>query len=445
MPYIANTEDQQKEMLAELGLSSVDELFADVPEALRCAGLDLPEGLPEQEVRRRVARLAAHNTRPLVSFLGGGFYDHFIPAAVDALASRSEFYTAYTPYQPEASQGTLQAIYEYQSAICRLTGLEVANASLYDGGTAVYEAMMMALRVTRRNRVIVDDSLSPIYRKMVRSYTRNLGIELVETASKGGLPDREAIAAAADDSTAALIVQNPNFFGCIDDLSDLADIIHEAGGLLVASVYPISLGLLKTPADMGVDIAVGEGQSLGLPLSFGGPYLGFMAAGRKHMRKMPGRIVGRTKDTQGRDGFVLTLQAREQHIRREKATSNICTNQGLCALTALAYLSLLGKEGLPELARLCADKADYARQRLLEVPGASMRFPNRWYFNEFVLKLPVAADKVIRGLFQRGLAAGFPLGRYWPEMNNCLLVAVTEKRTKEDIDFLAHTLEVILR
>ncbi|MBS3733832.1 MAG: aminomethyl-transferring glycine dehydrogenase subunit GcvPA [Phycisphaerae bacterium] len=445
MPYIANTDEQRRQMLATLGLDSVDELFADVPPELRCGELDLPAGHPEQEVGQQVARLARHNTAGLVSFLGGGFYDHFIPAAVDALASRSEFYTAYTPYQPEASQGTLQAIYEYQTAICRLTGLEVANASLYDGGTAVYEAMMMALRVTRRNRVIVDEALSPIYRKMVRSYTRNLGIELVETPSRAGLADRDAIAEAIDDKTAAVIVQNPNFFGCIDDASDLAEMIHDAGGLLVASVYPISLGLLKPPGEMGVDIAVGEGQSLGLPLSFGGPYLGFMAARKKHMRKMPGRIVGRTTDAQGRDGFVLTLQAREQHIRREKATSNICTNQGLCALRALMYLSMLGKAGLPELAQRCADKADYARRRLLDVPGVTMRFPNRWYFNEFVLNLPVAADKVIRGLFQRGLAAGFPLGRYWPEMNNSLLLAVTEKRTKEDIDFLAHTLDVILR
>ncbi|MFW6132677.1 MAG: aminomethyl-transferring glycine dehydrogenase subunit GcvPA [Planctomycetota bacterium] len=445
MPYIANTDDQRREMLAALGLDTLDDLFADIPADLRCGELDLPEGRPEQEVGRHVAHLAGHNAAPPVSFLGGGFYDHFIPASVDALASRSEFYTAYTPYQPEASQGTLQAIYEYQSAICRLTGMEVANASLYDGGTAVYEAMMMALRVTRRNRVIVDDSLSPIYRKMVRSYTRNLGIELVETASRGGLPDRDAIAGRIDDSTAAVIVQNPNFFGCIDETSDLAGMIHDAGGLLIASVYPVALGLIKPPGETGVDIAVGEGQSLGLPLSFGGPYLGFMAARRKHVRKMPGRVVGRTTDTHGRDGFVLTLQAREQHIRREKATSNICTNQGLCALRALIYLSMLGKAGLPELARRCADKADYARRRLLEVPGVTMRFGNRWYFNEFVLNLPIAADKVIRGLFQRGLAAGFPLGRYWPEMNNCLLLAVTEKRTKEDIDFLAHTLEVILR
>jgi len=444
MPFIANTDQQRQEMLASIGVEKIEDLFANIPPELRCKGLDIPPGLTEQEVRTRIADLAEHNSSGLISFLGGGFYDHFIPAALNSIVSRSEFYTAYTPYQPEISQGTLQAIYEYQSAICRLTGMEAANASLYDGGTAVYEAIMMALRVTGRSKVLVDDSVSPIYRKMVTSYTSNLGIDLMETASREGLPDRNAIADQIDDDTAAVIVQNPNFFGCIDDVTDLAEMIHARGGLLIVSCYPISLGLLKTPGEMNADIVVGEGQSLGMSVSFGGPYLGFMATRKKYIRKMPGRVVGRTVDAQGRDGFVLTLQAREQHIRREKATSNICTNQGLCALTALVYMSLLGKHGLAELSGVCAHKADYARDLLLKIPGVTIRFPERWYFNEFVLNLPMAADKVIRGLFNRGLAAGFPLGRYFPEMNNCLLVAVTENRTKEEIDFLAHSLEVIL-
>ncbi len=444
MPFIANTDAQQQEMLEAIGLSSLEELFATIPSELRCGELHIPPGLTEQAVRRKLASLADHNSTDLISFLGGGFYDHFIPAALEALVSRSEFYTAYTPYQPEMSQGTLQAIYEYQSAICRLTDMEVANASLYDGGTAVYEAMMMALRITRRNRVIVCETLSPIYRKMVRSYTRNLGIELLETPCDDGLTDRERVREALGDETAAVIVQNPNFFGCLDEFSDLAEMAHEAGALLIVSCYPISLGILKTPGAMGADIVVGEGQSLGMPISFGGPYLGFMATRKKYVRKMPGRVAGRTEDTEGRPGYVLTIQAREQHIRREKATSNICTNQGLCALTALTYLSLLGKQGLPELAQLCADRAAYARRRLLEVPGVTMHFAGRACFNEFVLSLPLAAERVIRGLFQRGIAAGFPLGRYWPEMSNCLLVSITEKRTKQDIDFLAHTLEVLL-
>ena len=444
MPFIANTDEQRRQMLAEIGVNGIEDLFADIPPDLRCGPLNLPDGLTEQEVRSRLATLADHNEVNQISFLGGGFYDHFVPAALEAIVSRSEFYTAYTPYQPEVSQGTLQAIYEYQTAICRLTDMEVANASLYDGGTAVYEAIMMALRVTGRNRVIIDDSVSPIYRKMARSYTSNLGIDLVETVSAGGVPDRSAIAAALNADTAAVIVQNPTFFGCLDDGTDLAEMAHAQGALLIMSCYPIALGLIKTPGAMGADIAVGEGQSLGMPVSFGGPYLGFMATRMRHVRKMPGRIAGRTVDAQGREGFVLTLQAREQHIRREKATSNICTNQGLCALTALVYLSLLGKQGMQDLAGVCAAKADYAQQRLQAIPGVSVRFPDRWFFNEFVINLPMTADKVIRGLFQRGIAAGFPLGRYWPEMNNCLLVAVTEKRTKADIDFLAHALEVIL-
>ncbi|MDP7287454.1 MAG: aminomethyl-transferring glycine dehydrogenase subunit GcvPA [Phycisphaerae bacterium] len=444
MPFIANTDAQRQEMLAAIGVEKIEDLFANIPPELRCDELDIPPGLTEQEVRNRLAELAEHNSSGLISFLGGGFYDHFIPAALNSIVSRSEFYTAYTPYQPEISQGTLQAIYEYQSAICRLTGMEAANASLYDGGTAVYEAIMMALRITGRRKVLVDDSISPIYRKMVRSYTSNLGIDLLETESTEGLPDRNAIADQIDDDTAAVIVQNPNFFGCIDDVTDLAEMIHAKGGLLIVSCYPISLGLLKTPGEMNADIVVGEGQSLGMSVSFGGPYLGFMATRKKYLRKMPGRIAGRTVDAQGREGFVLTLQAREQHIRREKATSNICTNQGLCALTSLVYMSLLGKQGLTELSGVCAHKADYARDLLLRIPGVTMRFGGRWYFNEFVLNLPIAADKVIRGLFNRGLAAGFPLGRYFPEMNNCLLVAVTEKRTKEEINFLAHSLEVIL-
>jgi len=444
MPFIANTDAQRREMLEAIGVSSVEDLFHDIPPELRAKGLNLPDGLSEQEVYYRIAALADHNSTGLTSFLGGGIYDHFIPAAVEAIVSRSEFYTSYTSYQPEISQGNLQAIFEFQSAICRLTEMEVANASLYDGGTALYEAIMMALRVTRRNRVIVDDSVSPIYRTMIRSYTSNLGIELVETLSTKGLPDREAVKEKLDNQTAAVVVQNPTFFGCIDDATDIGEMAHACGALLIASVYPISLGLLKTPGAMGADIVTGEGQSLGLSLSFGGPYLGFMASRMRLVHKMPGRIAGRAVDSQGREGFVLTLQAREQHIRREKATSNICTNEALCALTALVYLSLLGKQGLRDLAQTCADKAYYAQRRLLKVPGVTMRFPGRWYFNEFVLDLPLPADKVIRKLLQRGVAAGFPLVRYWPEMDHSLLIAVTEKRTKKDIDLLAHLLETIL-
>jgi glycine dehydrogenase subunit 1 len=315
MEFIPNTAEQQKEMLASIGLTMAD-LFRDVPPELMAKSLNLPAGLSEQEVRDRLADLADKNSIDLTLFLGGGFYDHFIPSAVYSIISRSEFYTAYTPYQPEISQGTLQAIYEFQSTVCRLTDMEVANASLYDGGTALYEAMMMALRITDRNKVIVDDSVNPIYRVMLHSYTSNLQINLEETHCTDGLANRAEILDRLDDKTAAVIVQNPNFFGCIDDFTDLAEAAHDRGALLLVSCYPISLGILKTPGAMGADIVTAEGQSLGLPMSFGGPYLGIMTSRKQYVRKMPGRIVGETLDREGRRAFVLTLQAREQHIRR---------------------------------------------------------------------------------------------------------------------------------
>ena len=443
MPYITNTDQQRAEMLNQIGLNAED-LFADIPKELLCGGLNLPEGLSEQQVRTRLADLAAKNYIHLTCFLGGGFYDHFIPAAVYALAGRSEFYTAYTPYQPEISQGTLQAIYEFQSMICRLTDMDASNASMYDGGTALYEAMMMALRITGRNKIIMDDSVNPIYRVMIHSYTRNLNIELVETTNADGLANRDAVLAALDDKTAAIIVQNPNFFGCIDDVSDLADAAHQKGALLIASCYPLSLGILKTPGAMGADIVTGEGQSLGLPMSFGGPYLGFMATRKQYIRQLPGRIVGQTSDKQGRRGFVLTLQTREQHIRRDKATSNICSNEALCALIALIYVSLLGKDGLKQTAQLCADKASYAYQRLTAIPGVTPRFHSKWVFNEMVLDLPCEASAVIGKLIEKGFAAGFPLSRYYKGMDNAILIAVTEKRTKQEIGMLAEELEAIL-
>jgi len=459
MPYIPHTEDERQAMLEVIGARSVDDLFAGIPPALRPTTdelsdsaapaerpttFDLPPAMSEFAVRRKLHTLAEKNATHLVSFVGGGFYDHFIPAAVDALANRTEFVTAYTPYQPEMSQGILQAMYEYQSALCRLTGMEVANASLYDGGTALYEAMMMAIRVTRRPKIIIDGCVSPIYRRMMDCYTTNLDIELITVEPREGRTDRQELERLLDDRTAAVMLQNPNFFGIVDDFTDLVNAAHGAGALAVASVYPVSLGILKTPGEMGFDIVTGEGQSLGLPLSFGGPYLGFMTCLKKHVRKMPGRIIGATRDGEERRGFVMTLQAREQHIRRQKATSNICSNEALCAVRAVIYLSLIGKRGLASVARMCAAKAAYARRRLTAIDGVEA-LCDAPTFNEFALSLPVEnAAEVVNELIEKNIAAGFPLGRYYPDLQNVLLIAVTEKRTKEEIGLLAEALEAAL-
>lgn len=443
MSYIANTRAQQKTMLSACGLSSIDELFNDIPADLKPESFNLPEGRSELEVGNQIKRMAEKNYSHLINFLGGGFYDHFIPSAVDALASRSEFYTAYTPYQPELSQGTLQAIYEYQTDICRLTDMAVSNASLYDGGTALYEACQMAIALTGRNRVIIDGGVNPIYRKMLYSYTSNLSIDFHEIVPAHGQTDREKLFASLDQHTAAVILQNPNFFGVIDDHTDVAEKCHSMGIIVVQSTYPVALALIKTPGEIGVDIATGEAQSLGIPLSFGGPYLGFMATRKELVRKMPGRIVGRTTDTQQREGFVLTLQAREQHIRREKATSNICTNESLCALRAHIYLSLLGKKGLAEIARLCLNKAEYAKARLKAIPSIEVKESSPT-FNEFVVRLPIDAGDLVGIMIEKGFAAGFPLGRYYKDMGNYLLIAVTEKRTKSQIGQFAEALEEAL-
>lgn len=445
MAYVPHSDDVRESMLKDVGIKSgnIDELFDCIPKELKAKSFNLPPGMSEFEVDKYLRRLANKNATDLIYFVGGGFYDHYTPAAVDAIVGRSEFYTAYTPYQPEASQGTLQAIYEYQSCICRLTEMEASNASLYDGGTALYEAAMMAMRITGRNKIIMDGGVSPIYREMMYCYTNNLNIEFIETPVVHGQSHRDEIEKYLDDKTAAVILQNPNFFGAIDDHTDISEMCHNKGALMIESVYPVSLGILKTPREMGADIVTGEGQSFGLPLSFGGPYLGFMATTKKYVRKMPGRIVGATVDAKGRKGYVLTLQAREQHIRRERANSNICSNEALCALRALVYMCLTGKGGLKMVAKLCMDKTEYMKDKLDAIKGVEVK-RSAPTFNEFVVKLPKDPEEVIAKLIHKKIAAGFPLGRYYDDLSDHMLVAVTEKRSKEEIDMYAKALEEAL-
>lgn len=443
MSYIPHTQEEIKQMLSVIGAKSIDELFKDIPSALAPKSFNIPAPKSEFEVVRILRKLSLKNASGLVNFIGAGFYDHFIPAAVDAIAGRPEFYTAYTPYQPECSQGWLQAIYEYQSIICQLTGMDVSNASLYDGGTALFEAMMMAVRQTGRNKIILDSGVNLIYRTMLYTYTSNLSVEFIEIPVVHGQSCREELFKNLDDKTAAVILQNPNFFGAIDDYSDIVEKAHKFDALAIASVYPVSLGMLKAPGEMGFDIATGEGQSLGIPLSFGGPYLGFMAVKDALVRQMPGRIVGATVDSGGKRGFVLTLQTREQHIRRQKATSNICSNEALCALRAAVFVSLLGKDGLKELAEQNYQKAEFAKEELSRIKDLQVKRSSPT-FNEFTVLLPIGADEVARRMIDKGFACGFPLGRFYKGMENYLLIAVTEKRTKEEILLFIDTLEAVL-
>jgi glycine dehydrogenase subunit 1 len=441
--YCPHTPEEIAEMLSTIGVASVEELFAPIPAELRAKTFNIPAGMSEFETFSAMKALADENGQNIVNFIGGGFYDHIIPAVVDHLSGRAEFYTAYTPYQPECSQGTLQALFEYQTAICRLTGLDVSNASLYDGGTACAEAAMMALRVTGRNKIVVDGCVSPFSRQVLKTYLFNLDVEVIELAPVDGLLNRTELAQVLDDTVAAVLVQNPNFFGSIEDFTALADQVHGIGALLIGSLYPISLGIIKSPAEMGIDIAVGDGQSLGNPLSFGGPSFGYIAAKKSLIRNMPGRIIGETVDRNGKRGYVLTLQAREQHIKRHKATSNICSNQGLCALRGLIFLSAIGKEGLADLARLNRDKAEYAKAQLATLPGVTL-LQSAATFNEFTLCLPKPADAVVTALLQLGIAAGVPLGQYYKGLENCLVVTVTEKRSRKEIDQLVKELGVAL-
>lgn len=435
MPFVPHTQADTRHMLDVIGVKTLDDLFADITPALRPRSFALPEGQSEMDVCAFMESLAAKNTPNVVHFLGAGFYNHYIPKAVDALSSRSEFYTAYTPYQPESSQGTLQAIFEYQTAVCRLFDMECANASVYDGGSAIFEAMMMAVRHTKRKVLVVDESVNPMWRKMLDTYTGNVDVEIRTIAHAGGRPDMAALKAAIDSTCAAVVVQNPNFFGAIEDFSELFAHARAQKTLGVISVYPVMQAVLKTPGEMGADVAVADGQALGMPLAFGGPYLGIMTCRKDLIRQFPGRIVGRTNDLDGKTGYVLTLQAREQHIRRAKATSNICSNQALCALRSLIHMSLLGPQGLTRVAELSMCATRKAVAGLTAIPGVQLLHAAP-YGNEVALSLPCAAAPLVDSLTKKGLVPGFPVGRYYHGMDNVLLVACTEQTRPEHIDSL---------
>ena len=444
MPYIYNTPQDQQDMLEAIGVSSIEDLFDQIPPEVRLERpLDLAPAHCEMELSQHLSNLASQNLHAAnsVCFLGGGSYDHFVPAVVDAIASRGEFYTSYTPYQPEVSQGNLQVMFEYQTLICQLTGMDVSNASLYDGGNAAAEAVLMAMSATKRNgKVVVPASVHPEYRQILETYLASLDTELVTVPADDGATALAALEATVDEDTACVLVQHPNFFGSVEQTEDIAHIAHQKGALLIVAFDPISMGLLKRPGDCGADIAVAEGQSLGTPMQYGGPYLGIMACREKFVRRLPGRIGGETVDRRGRRCWVLTLQTREQHIRREKATSNICTNQGLFALRAAIYLATLGPHGLRETAELCVQKANYARQQIMRTDRFSDAF-NLPTFKEFVVRdQNNQVASMLQDAANQGILAGIPLQRWYPDLSDCFLVTVTEQRTKQQIDALANCL-----
>jgi len=442
--YVPHTELDRKVMLAFLGIEHTDELFQDIPDDIRMnRPLDLIPAMSELTLDRHTRELAGRNLDfgQVISFLGAGSYEHYQPSVVDAMISRSEFYTSYTPYQPEISQGMLQAIFEYQTMVSEITGMDVSNASMYDGPTSLAEAGIVCCTHTRRNKLLVASSLHPEYRAVLSTYAKGQSIEIVEIPHVAGCIDMQNLRELCDSTVAGVLVQYPNFFGTIEDLSAIANLVHAQGALLVVNTYPIALGLLKSPGELAADIVVAEGQSLGNSMAFGGPYLGILAAKKDLMRRMPGRIVGQTKDHEGRRGFVLTLQAREQHIRREKASSNICSNQALNALTATVYLSYLGRQGLNELALQNYHKAHYLQQKLQQLPNITNVF-DAPFFNEFVVRISNAVE-VQQKLLEKGFLFGLHLGRFYSDMQDCILLNVTEMRTKEELDALVTELEAL--
>jgi glycine dehydrogenase subunit 1 len=442
MDYVQITPQQRQEMLTAVGAKSMDDLLKQIPADFRLdEPLKLPPALDELSLRQHLSELAAQDNPAddKVCFLGAGAYDHFIPSVVDFLAMKGEFLTAYTPYQAEASQGSLQAFFEFQTMVCQLTGMEVSNASLYEGATALAEAAIMALNVTGKREILVSEGVHPHYRQVLKTYLSDLPAVYTEIPLKNGVTDPQALESELEADTAAIICQSPNFLGHIERIDTMTKFAHANESLMIQAFNPLSLGLLKNPGEMSVDIAVGEGQPLGIPLQFGGPYLGLFATKMQYVRKMPGRLVGQTVDAEGKRAFCLTLQTREQHIRREKATSNVCTNQGLLALRASVYMAAMGPAGLREAAQLCYNKTHYLVNRL-EQAGVQRKFPKQPYFNEILVQLDRPVDEVLDAASRAGILAGHPVGRDYPELSDCLLIAVTEKRSKAQIDRLVELL-----
>lgn len=441
--FTPHTPEDKKIMLDQIGVASVRDLLNQIPPEFLYPAFNLPPALTEGALKRRLRELAAKN-KPLLNFIGAGCEEHFIPAAVNALSSRGEFLTAYTPYQAEASQGTLQTIYEFQSCICALFDMDVATASHYDGATALAEAVLAAVRVTGRKEVLIPAALHPHYKQVLQTYLRHMeGITLAEVSfTADGTLDLGGLQAKLSERTACFVLANPNFFGSLEDAEKISAAVHQAGALLVALVNPLSLGVVQTPGSYQADFAVAEGQPLGNAMNFGGPGLGIMTAKKAYMRQLPGRIVGIAKDKTGRRAFVLTLQAREQHIRREKASSNICSNEALCALNAVIYLTLLGPKGLEEAALLNLERAHRLAELIAAVPGFKIKFTAP-FFNEFVAECPVAAQTVVEKMAQKGFGAGYALGADYKGMENCLLVCATETKTEEDLKAYAEALRGI--
>jgi glycine dehydrogenase subunit 1 len=442
MRYISNTPAQQREMLATIGVGSIEELLGRIPTKARLSRpLNVPAAMAESDLVRHLRAMSARNANAddYACFLGAGSYDHGVPSPINHLISRGEFFTAYTPYQPEASQGTLRSIFEYQSMMAELCGMDVANASLYDGASSVAEAALMAHAVTDRNAVVLSKGVNALYRQVVETYCEGPGIRLKSAPIGDGVTDLDALRKAVSGQTAAVVIQHPNFYGCLEDVKAAGDIAHAAGALLVVVADPVNLGLLTPPGALGADIVVGEGQGLGVPMSFGGPNLGIFAAKQELVRRMPGRLVGATVDLDGQRGFVLTLQTREQHIRREKATSNICTNVALCALMATIYVAIMGKVGLRKVGELSTAKAHYAAEAFAKIPGVRLRFAAP-FFKEFTLQLPKSPERIAKRLLKVKILAGVPLKAFDRAQKDCLLVAVTEKRTRAEIDAYAAAL-----